>query len=180
METQNKEYFSSDYEQHWHSLLKQEFPRQSVKEMFLPGRDPYVELLKNLKHYLMLLDMIEINGIEPRTAINTISYLSYTISSRIRSQLDSCAEISPDAHDQSLTPEDRTINKMVITYKILLSTLYQHFSNLLKRISAHYDVTINLNELLNSDDVHSGYTDHETKTSVTVIPLILHMLAAVS
>ena len=89
VEEECKEYFSSDLIQHWHSLLRQEYPKTTFKEFFLLEKDPYIELLKQFKHFLILLDMIETDNIDPHTSIDTVSYLSYTIRNRIRGQLDS-------------------------------------------------------------------------------------------
>ena len=84
-------------------------------------------------------------------------------------------------HDDAfLSPEERTLQKMVKTYKILLSTLHQHFTNLLQRISKLYRIQVDLKILLNNDDVYDGYTDHQTRNEVTVVPLILHMMAAIT
>ena len=180
VEFNSPEYFSNDFVQHWHSLLKLEFPKTTFNEFFLLERDPYIELLKELKHYLILLDMIETDGIEPQISLDTVSYLSYTISNRIRSQLESCMEQMPaNVSGDASTPEERTIKKMVTTYKILLSTLNQHFANLLERIAEPHGLKISIDMLLNPDDIFEGHTDHETRMEVSIVPLLLHMFAVI-
>ena len=68
---------------------------------------------------------------------------------------------------------------MVTTYKILLSTLNQHFANLLERIAEPHGLKISIDMLLNPDDIFEGHTDHETRMEVSIVPLLLHMFAVI-
>ena len=179
------EYFSNHRNESWHSLLKFEGPKTTFKQFMLMERDPYIELTKQIEYFshteINSLNLLVSNySYDPHKILYAAQSILYDIQDRIDDQLDSCKEIFPkNMEDSDSSLETLAASKMIKSYKIIHNTLHKHFSSFIEFIIKKYNL-LDSRYAVEHDDVFAKEEYSDTKMKVSIIPLILHMLAAIT
>ena len=185
VETKCHEYFSNHRNESWHSLLRFEGPKTTFKQFLLLERDPYIELTKQIEYfshteidtYNYLLTKL---NYEPHSILYTSQAVLHEIQNRIQDQLESWNDILPkNMLSSEMSLEGITATKMMKSYKIIRNTVHNHFNSLIEFIVKKYNI-LNSRFVIEHDDAFAQDEYKDTKMKVSVVPLILHMLAAIT
>lgn len=74
--------------------------------------------------------------------------------------------------------EQITVEKMVRSYEIIKAIVKKHFDAFMMRISISHNLPV-YSYIFGGNDVVQHIEDLDTKIQVSIIPLVLHMLAAI-
>lgn len=74
--------------------------------------------------------------------------------------------------------EQITIEKMIKSYEIIKAIIKKHFDVFMMRISMSYNLPA-YSYIFGDNELVEHVEDLDTKIQVSIIPLILHMLAAI-
>lgn len=180
-------------------------PEASFSEFFLLNGDPHTSLVKQVEYYCQteiksILALLREAHIDPLVTLDTIKSIHYKIQESINTHLAHC---QPNEIPLENSVISAGIEGMVESYKVVSRMVRRHFQYLLNRvIHDHAQGIFNLGagdkdiRELNDEKVNlvartqapsvidvltaTDLSPADTKMTVSVIPLILHMLAAMT
>jgi len=181
VEQNSPEYFSDDIITSWDSLVMHDSPKTSFKKLFLMEKDPLTELLKHVEHYChteaasieKLADHFDLNI---KDIIETIHAISHFIKGRVSTQLQQCKEIQ-QALGTTPSLKKSVAEKMARSFDVVSDTVSRHFNAFIWRLSQKYNF-ISWSSIFGDDVVEREI--YSSRVHITIVPLILHMLAAIT
>lgn len=166
-------------------IRKAEENEITFNRIMLLERDPYTEVIKLIEDYCHTeAESIEyiMNkfDLDPENIIETIKAISHYIEEQLVEQLKVWVEIEPSFSNLSeYSYEVQLIKEMKEAYKIIKVVVNKHFDEFTKRI-AHAFQTTPIGFLFEDHEISENLEDHQTRSKVSIIPLVLHMLAAIT
>ena len=157
----------------------------SFSRFMLLERDSYTEIIKQIEYYShteadTIEHLIDEFDLQPDLIIDTVQSISHHVQSRIDDELEICLGTEADFVDFPLsTYERQLITDMKQTYKTIKQVTKKHFDEFVKRLIIKFKFHP-FQHYFEMDEISRNSDDHHTQMKVSIIPLILHMLAAIT
>jgi channel protein (hemolysin III family) len=163
---------------------KAEENNNTFNRLMLLERDPYTEITKLIEYYChteaeSIQYLMGKFDLDPENVIQTVKAISHYVQEQIDEQLEVWEQIEPSfTNVLEFNYEVQLIRDMKEAYKVIKSVVNRHLGEFTKRI-AHSFQASQIGFLFEDDEISENIEDHETVSQISIIPLILHMLAAI-